>query len=373
MYETDSAWGSWLALKQVRGVGNSVYRQLLAAFGEPVEVLHQKWEAIAALGVRAEVAQAIAAFDGWRLVERHLRALERSGGRLLVWNDDAFPERLRQIPDPPPFLYMRGALAPEDDLAIAVVGTRAPSSYGREMTRRLTDGLARLGVTVVSGLARGIDAEAHRAALRAGGRTVAVLGSGLDVVYPPEHRDLAAQTAACGAVLSELPPGAGPDAENFPARNRIISGLALGTLVVEAADKSGSLITARLAGEQGREVFAVPGPVGARSTGPHRLLRQGAKLTETVEDIIEEVAPQLLATLASGYRPDAEEPNETEQLLLVSLPNEPLHIDQIMTLMGWTAPRTLETLLSLELKGRVRQLPGKFFVAAAMGPERIHG
>ena len=373
MYGKDSPWGPWLALKQVRGVGNAAYRQLLAAFGEPAEILRHGWERVAAVGLRPEVARAITAFDDWRPVESLLRRLERCGGHVVTWNDDAYPGRLRQIPDAPPFLYVRGRLEPADGLAIAVVGSRSPSAYGREMTRRLSDGLSRLGVTVVSGLARGIDAEAHRAALRAGGRTVAALGSGLDVIYPGEHRNLADEIAQQGAVISELAPGTGPDAENFPARNRIISGLALGTLVVEATDKSGSLITARMAAEQGREVFAVPGPVGPRSTGPHRLIKQGAKLTETVEDIIEEVAPQLLATLGSRIKPAAEEPNEMEQRLLVTLPSEALHIDQIMKLMSWTAPQALETLLGLEIKGLVRQLPGKFFLSSSSGPERVQG
>lgn len=372
MYATDSAWGPWLALKMVRGVGNAVYRQLLAAFAEPADIFRLSAEQIAAVGVRPEVAGAIVSFSEWAAVERQLRSLDRSRSRVLTWSDDAYPDRLRQIPDPPPYLYVRGDLLAEDGLAIAVVGSRSPSSYGREMTRRLSDALARLGVTVVSGLARGVDAEGHRAALRAGGRTLAVLGSGIDVIYPGEHTTLAGEIAASGAILSELPPGAAPDAENFPARNRIISGLSLGTLVVEAAEKSGSLITARMAAEQGREVFAVPGPVGPRSAGPHRLLKQGAKLTESAEDIIEEVAPQLLATLGSRIKPAAEEPNELERRLLASLSSDALHIDQIMTLMGWTAPQALETLLSLEIKGLVRQLPGKFFVPLMNGPERVH-
>jgi DNA processing protein len=373
MHVRDSVWGPWLALRLVRGVGGSVYRQLLSAFSDPAVVFGLRAEQLAAVGVRPEVARAITAFDRWSLVERQLRCLERCQGRVLTWSDDAYPGRLRQIHDPPPFVYARGVLAPEDELAIAVVGSRSPSSYGREMTRALSAGLARLGVTVVSGLARGIDAEAHHAALRAGGRSLAVLGSGLDVIYPGEHRGLARDLVERGALLTELAPGTAPDAENFPARNRIISGLALGTLVVEATEKSGSLITARMAAEQGREVFAVPGPVGPRSAGPHRLIKQGAKLTERVEDIIEEVAPQLLAQLGSRLEPGVEAPNELEQRLLATLPSEALHIDQIMTLMGWTAPRALEALLSLEIKGLVRQLPGKLFLSLTHGPPRVDG
>lgn len=363
----------WLALESVRGVGNAVYRHLLAALGEPAEILATPVAQLEALGLRSDVARAISGFSDWGPIDASLRRLERCGGRVVTWNDEVYPERLRQIPDAPPYLYVLGQLDPVDALAIAVVGSRTPSSYGREMTRALVSGLASLGVTVISGLARGIDAEAHRTSLRCGGRTVAVLGSGVDVIYPGEHRSMAREIASSGAIVSEFAPGTNPDAENFPARNRIISGLALGVLVVEAAEKSGSLITARFAGEQGREVFAVPGPVGARSRGVHQLLRQGAKLTEGVEDIIEEVAPQLLAQLGSRLEPAAEQPTELEQRLLASLPNEALHIDRITTLMDWTVPQALETLLSLELKGLVRQMPGKLFVPICGGPERVQG
>lgn len=373
MHAKDGTWAPWMALKSVRGVGNVVYRQLLAAFGEPRDVFRVGAARIEALGVRPEVARAIAGFDAWAQVEAQLRRLERCAGRVLTWNDDAYPELLRQIHDPPPFLYVRGDLSADDDLAVAVVGSRSPSAYGRVMARRLGEDLARLGATVVSGLARGIDAEAHRGAMRCGGRTIAVLGSGVDVIYPGEHRVLAQEIAESGALISEFAPGAGPDAENFPARNRIISGLALGVLVVEAAEKSGSLITARLAAEQGREVFAVPGPVGPRSRGAHQLIKCGAKLTESVEDIIEEVAPQLLARLGSRLESTAERPTELEQRLLASLPSEALHIDQITMLMAWTVPQALEVLLSLEIKGLVRQLPGKFFLPASSGPQRVQG
>jgi len=371
MYPKDGTGAPWLALKQVRGVGPAVYRQLLAAFGEPADVFAATTARIEALGIRPEVAASIVAFDGWSSVAAQLRRLDRCGGRVVTWNDDAYPEHLRQIHDPPPFIFVRGDVCDADDVAIAVVGSRTPSTYGREMARMLAEQLARIGVTVVSGLARGIDAEAHRAALRAGGRTIAVLGSGLDVIYPGEHRALAQEIAGCGSIVSELAPGTAPDAENFPARNRIISGLALGVLVVEAAEKSGTLITARLAAEQGREVFAVPGPVGPRSRGTHQLIKQGAKLTERVEDIIEEVAPQLLAQLGSRLESAVEQPTDLERRLLASMPSEALQIDQIMTLMGWTVPQALETLLSLEIKGLVRQFPGKLFAPVSAGPERV--
>ena len=371
MQAKDSIWGPWLAVKLVRGVGNAVFRQLLAAFGEPSAILSADPRRLEAHGLRPDVSRAIAGFDRWDLVQSQLLRLERSEGRMLTWNDDDYPDRMRQIHDPPPFLFFKGTLLPDDDIAIAVVGSRTPTSYGRAMTRVLVEGLAERGVTIVSGLARGIDAEAHQTAIRVGGRTIAILGSGIDVIYPSEHRGLAREVASNGAVVSELPPGTAPDAENFPARNRLISGMALGVLVVEAAEKSGSLITARLAAEQGREVFAIPGPVGPKSWGPHQLIKQGAKLTERVEDIIEEVAPQLLAGRGTRTERPPGQLTEMEQRLLASLPSEPLHIDQIMTVMHWKAPQALETLLSLEIKGLVRQLPGKLFVTTSGRSQRV--
>ncbi len=354
----------------VRGVGNVLYRSLLAEFGEPVAVLRAPRSRLEQAGVRAEVAAAIAAFDRWSQVEDQLRRVQRSGAALVTWSDPRYPALLRQIHDPPPFLFVRGELGEGEEIAVAVVGTRAPSAYGRHMTRVLCEGLARMGITVVSGLARGIDAEAHQAALRAGGRTMAVLGSGIDVVYPAEHHSLFQSIASRGAAMTEFLMGTTPEAENFPHRNRIISGLSLGTVVVEATERSGSLITAQYASEQGREVFAVPGPVGARSRGPHRLIQQGAKLTEKVEDIVEEIAPRLLAAAAQQRR---EEPaSEREQRILGCLDEQPAHVDEIIARAGVPAAEVLEVLLALELEGRVQQLPGKFF-AAAPGAERGGG
>src|SRR4030095_14686199 len=207
----------------------------------------------------------------------------------------SYPELLRQIHDPPLFLYVLGELTTQDTSAVAVVGSRDASPYGRSMTAAIGEGLASHGVTVVSGLAAGIDAAAHEAALRGGGRTLAVLGSGIDVVYPSEHHRLHMRIAQTGAVVSEYPMGTQPDAENFPARNRIISGLSLGTVVIEDNERRGSLITAQFAAEQGRDVFAVPGPVGARTRGTHQLLRQGAALVENADDVLREIAPHLPA------------------------------------------------------------------------------
>lgn len=355
----------------VRGVGNVGYRALLEAIGEPAAVLGAAPARLEAAGLRPEVARAVAAFDRWPAVEQQLLRLARARARLVTWIDGAYPSNLREIHDPPPFLFVAGDIHPDDELALAVVGSRSASAYGRQMTRLLCEGIAGAGISIVSGLARGIDAEAHQAALRAGGRTLAVMGSGIDVVYPPEHHSLFRAIRERGAVMTEFLMGTTPEAENFPGRNRLISGLALGTLVVEATERSGSLITAQYALEQGREVFAVPGPVGARSRGPHQLIKQGAKLTERVEDVIEEIAPRLLAQVGRRPAARASEPTEAERSVLSCVGDEPLHVDPIVSRTGMSAPKVLELLLALEIKGLVRQLPGKYFVAGAECSRRV--
>lgn len=361
-------WRSWLALRTVRGVGPVVYQGLLRACGEPAAVFAANAHALECAGVRSEVARAIRTFDEWAAVDAQLECLARSGATLVTWNDSAYPSNLREIHDPPPFLFVLGDLLPRDLMAVALVGSRNVSAYGLRMTRELAEGLVRLGVTVVSGLARGTDAAAHWTTLRAGGRTIAVMGSGIDVVYPSEHHALFRAISQQGAVVTELPMGTQPDAENFPNRNRIISGLSLGTVIVEAAARSGSLITATLAAEQGREVFAVPGAVGERTRGTHRLIRDGAKLTERAEDVVEEIAPQLLTRAA----PAAPVELDTDEAALVTcMRHETLHVDTIITRSGRPPATVLQLLLALELKGIVQQLPGKQFVASVVDVRRI--
>jgi DNA processing protein len=363
----EDQWRHWLALRVVRGVGPVVYQGLLRACGGPAAVFNASVHALECAGVRPEVARAIRAFDDWATVDAQLERLTRSGATLITWNDQNYPVNLRQIHDPPPFLFVQGELQPADGMAIAVVGSRDVSAYGLRMTRELSEGLVRYGVTVVSGLARGTDAAAHWAAVRSGGRTIAVMGSGIDVVYPSEHHALFQAIRQQGAVVTELFMGAQPDAENFPNRNRIISGLALGTVIVEATEKSGSLITATLAAEQGREVFAVPGAVGARTRGTHRLIREGAKLTETAADVLEEIAPQLLNRTAPVEHVELE---ETEVKLLESMRHETVHVDTLIARTGLPPSSVLQTLLALELKGVVQQLPGKHFVATTVDVRR---
>jgi len=358
-------WDAWIALKLVPGVGNVLGLGLVRAFGSPRAVFEAGERTLQSAGVRREVRAALRRFDRWREVDAQLARLDRSGGRLVTWDDASYPETLREIHDPPLFLYVLGELIAGDGCAVAVVGSRDASPYARHMTAVISEGLASRGITVVSGLARGVDAAAHEAALRAGGRTVAVLGSGIDVVYPSEHHRLHMRIARTGAVVSEYPMGTQPDAENFPARNRIISGLSLGTVVVEATERSGSLITAQYAVEQGREVFAVPGPVGARTRGTHQLLRQGAALAEDADDVLREIAPH---RRAPAVAPAAPLLSDLETAIVAQLDELPRSVDELIARTGLSAGSVLETLLILELRGIVRQLPGQSFARIAGSP-----
>ncbi|MGH8280442.1 MAG: DNA-processing protein DprA [Gammaproteobacteria bacterium] len=301
----------------------------------------------------------------WDLVEKDQRWLESSGTRLLPGSDAAFPPLLRQIPDPPIALFLRGQVELLGSPQLAIVGSRNPSGEGRRNAEEFAEFLAHSGLTITSGMALGIDAAAHRGALRAGGATLAVWGTGLDRVYPSAHRELAAQITEHGLVLSEFAPGTPPRPYNFPRRNRLISGLALGTLVVEAAPSSGSLITARLASEQGREVFAIPGSIhNPLAHGCHRLIREGAKLVESAGDIFEELAPlvQLDAPATPTVVPQATEYAAGEdpeyRRLLNSLDYAPTSVDTIVERSGLTPNVVSSMLLMLELQGRVESAPG---------------
>lgn len=288
--------------------------------------------------------------------------------------ETAYPANLREIQAPPERLYLRGVLAASDVLAIAIVGSRAATPYGLAVAERLAADLAARGVTVVSGLARGIDSAAHRGALRAGGRTIAVLGSGVDVIYPPENAGLARDIEASGAIVSQFAPGTRPLSGYFPARNRVIAGLSLGVVVVEAAEKSGSLITAGLAGELGREVMAVPGPLTSRlSVGAHRLIQDGAALIQGWEDVVDQLPlrwrDQIRVLPAGPLPPSSPEPEEhtdTGRLLRV-LGEEPMSIDSIIERSGIAPGRASALLVTLEVEGRIRQLDGKRFVQVRLG------
>ncbi len=331
--------------------------------------------------------QALAAKQFSKDPESEWKQFQSNNFRLICIGDDDYPANLAKVPDPPAVLFSTGALMARDLVSIAVVGSRLASPAGIIFTQALASDLALSGVTVVSGLAVGIDSAAHRGALKAGGRTLAVLGCGLDVNYPATNADLRRAIALDGTVLTEFPPGTPPSSGNFPSRNRIISGLALGVVVVEAAERSGSLITARFALEQGREVFAVPGTARSlRSKGTHRLLKQGAKLVEGVEDILEEIRPlirpsQSSLTCSSRSEPCPQETDSSPPfskgtqgvfeksagpegtILLRVLDKEPKHIDEIAREAKMTIQHAASILLDMELRGLVSQLPGKYFIS----------
>jgi len=343
---------------------------LLAHYHAPEAILAASAGALASVsGVSELAAKSLASGESGRRAEHLLRESERLGLSVLTPDDAAYPARLRELPDPPPTLWRRGG-GECTPAALAIVGSRRPSSYGRTMAERFGRELAQAGVTVVSGLARGIDAAAHRAALEIGGRTIAVLGCGLDRVYPPEHRALQEAIGRDGTLLTEFPLGAPPLAHHFPRRNRLISGLALGVVVVEAGERSGSLITARLALEQGREVFAVPGNLGAGgSVGTNRLIKAGAMLVERVDDMLEAVALQLDPSFLRPPRPSpsvvqtpAAAPLTTEEHALADhVTDEPRHMDELAVRVGRPVQQVAALLVSLEIKGAVRQLPGQFY------------
>lgn len=308
-------------------------------------------------------------FDWHGAIADQRSRAESVGARLVVVDDDGYPTQLRAIPSPPPFLFLRGELLNEDALAVAVVGSRHATQYGIQTAERLAEELAARGITIVSGFARGIDTAAHRGALRGGGRTVAVLGSGVDVMYPSENRRLADQVMKAGALLSQFPMGAPPFQHHFPLRNRTIAGMSLGTVVVEAAEQSGALITAGHAGELGREVFAVPGSVNsATSRGAHRLIQDGAKLVQGWDDVIAELPPVWRRCLKEPLAPVAGSPPEGDAgRLLALLGAEPVHIEQLIERSGVGSGRTAALLLTLELGGWVRQLPGQMYVQVRRG------
>jgi DNA processing protein len=359
----------WLALARVKGLGAVSFKKLTTRFVDPTAAFSAALIELEQVeGLHRDAIDGIVAFSDWAEIDEEIERARDAGIAIVPFTNPNYPARLRTIADPPPFLYVKGNILTDDDKAVAIVGSRSASEYGRRVARDLARGLASLGFTVVSGMARGIDGSAHESALQAGGRTIAVLGSGVERAYPAEHETLYRRIGENGAVLSELPIGTRPLAFNFPARNRLISGLSLGVVVVEATEKSGSLITATLAVEQGREVFAVPGEVGSsRSRGAHRLIRQGAKLVESVDDIIEEIAPQLLDRTGSATqrapRVLPQNASDATRTIFALLQENTLQVDQVIERTGMSAAQVLETLLDLELQGLLRQLPGKIYRA----------
>ena len=353
----------WIGFNRVKGIGAVKVQRLLDAFGSLEAAWYARPDQLRDAGLDRKAIEALVDARQKTDLDAELARLLRSGAHALTWDDPDYPASLRNIAQPPPVLYVCGTLLPADEWAVAVVGTRHASSYGREVARDLAAGLAANGVTVVSGLARGIDVVAHRAALEAGGRTIAVLGSGVDQIYPPEHKGTADAIAKSGAVVSDYALGTPPDGPNFPPRNRIISGLAKGVVIVEAAEVSGALITADFAAEQGRDVFAVPGHISQRqAVGTNKLIQQGARLVTGVADILEELN---LAMVAEQKTARAVLPADaTEQRLLACLSAEPVHIDEIGNQVGMPISQVSGALALMELKGIVRQVGGMQYVIA---------
>lgn len=361
----------WIALNMARYTWPALHKELARHVATPEIHTGLLQDGVQALEtVLPGVNEKLAIVQKSRAFTAEVERLQTSQVTLCTIVDPLYPQALRWIPDPPPVLYMRGVLHPRNAFAIAVVGTRKPSNYGKIVAQRLSTELAQHGYTIVSGLARGIDSLAHQGTLQAGGQTLAVLGSGINVVYPPENRRLFDRIETHGAVLSEFPFDTKPDRWNFPRRNRIISGLALGTLVIEATIHSGSLHTARHALEQGREVFAVPGRIDAsNSRGTHSLIKSGAKLVENIQDILEEF-PDAVRASAREYQaptPDSATPqapanlSAQESQVLALLQPEETHIDAVIHASQLPAHVVASILMTLELRGLVQQFPGKFF------------
>jgi len=353
----------WLGFNLVRGIGPVRLRALLDYFGD----IQTAWEAPAAalreVGLDRRSLSNLLSCRQQLDLDVVLARVAEAGAQALTWDSPDYPSLLLQIPDPPPVLFVRGTLTPADEWAVALVGTRKATPYGREVARQLASDLARNNVTVISGLARGIDGVAHRAALDAGGRTIAILGSGVDHIYPAEHRKLAAEIIENGAVISDYPLGTRPEASNFPPRNRIISGMSLGVVVVEAGLTSGALITADFAADQGREVFAVPGNIlRDTSAGANRLLRDGAAIVTEVRDVLETLQLDQLAEkqVARELLPD----NPTEAALLEQLGVEPCHVDELARAAALPIEQVSSALVMMELKGMVRQVGALQYMVA---------
>lgn len=352
----------WLGFNYVSGIGPAKIQALLGAFGS----LENAWRAtdnqLRDLGLDNRAIQSFNVVRTTFDLDGYVRQIESDSVKVMTWESDDYPELLREIPAAPPLIFVRGEFEPIDRWAVAVVGTRRLSAYGRQVARDLVAGLVQNGITIVSGLARGIDGVAHRTALEEGGRTIAVMACGIDKVYPPEHRDLAREIVnGRGVIVSDYPFGAEPESNHFPARNRLISGLSLGVLVIEAGEKSGALITSRFALEQNREVFAVPGNVNSpASVGTNRLIQQGAKLVVRVDDILEELNLKMVSdqAVAKSILPETAE----EAALISQLSSQPIHVDELGRLTGMPSSLVSSTLTLMELKGMVQQVGSMNYV-----------
>jgi DNA processing protein len=352
----------WVAFSLVKGIGAVRFQALLNFFGDPQIAWGAPTEALREAGLSAKVIENVVELRSSIDLDLVWEQLEAKGITVLIQTDENYPRRLQELDQPPPVIYMLGELTSEDEWAVAVVGTRRVTAYGKQVAEDIAGTLARNGISVISGLARGVDSISHQAALHAGGRTIAVLGCGLDRIYPPENRRLAEQITAHGALISDYPPGTPPEASNFPPRNRLISGLSLAVVIVEAGQTSGALITAAFAADQGREVFAVPGNINSPgSKGTNRLIRDGAQPLLHPEQILEELELTMVAeqrTARVVLPADA-----VEAQLFEALGREPLHIDEIRSRTDLPIEKVTATLAVMELKGMVSQVGGMQYIA----------
>jgi DNA processing protein len=352
----------WIGFNLVKGIGATRMRALVDYFGDAQTAWNAPADELQKAGLGPKILENFLKVRQGVDLDLIAEQIHNQGIEVLTWEDAAYPTRLNEISQPPPVIYTRGSLIPEDVWAVAVVGTRRATAYGRQVADEIGATLARSGVTVVSGLARGVDAIAHQAALQAGGRTLAVLGSGVDCIYPPENRRLAEQIIDHGALISDYPPGTSPDAANFPPRNRIISALSRAVIIVEAGKSSGALITAAFAAEQGREVFAVPGNIYApQSQGTNLLIQQGARPYLDAQELLEILN---LAQVADHRAARSVFPTDALEVQLYAvLGSEPLHVDDIRAQTNLPIEKVSSALVLMELKGFVRQVGGMQYVA----------
>ena len=352
----------WVGFNMVRGIGAVRLRALLDFFGDLQVAWSAPADALMNAGLSQKIVENLIRLRSGLDLDQVMERLDKLGITVLTRVDEEYPRRLKEIDQPPPLIYVRGEILPEDDFAVAVVGTRRVTVYGRQVAEEIGLFLAQNGITVVSGMARGVDAIAHDAAIKGGGRTFAVLGCGVDRIYPPEHQHLAERIMERGALISDFAPGTPPDAINFPPRNRIISGLSLATVIIEAGETSGALITATFAAEQGRDVLAVPGNIHApQSKGTNRLIQQGACALLRAEDILD--ALKLDRVQAHQQARTALPADAVEASILNLMSAEPLHIDEIQAQSGLSIDKVSATLTMLELKGMVRQVGAMNYVA----------
>jgi DNA processing protein len=351
----------WVGFNLIKGIGAVRFKALLDYFGNAKTAWDASPADLAASGLGAKIIDRFLDIRSTLDLKKYWDQVQKQQIEVLTWQDPAYPSHLKEIEQPPPVLYFRGTITDEDLWAVAVVGTRQVTAYGRQVTEELAATLAHNGVTIISGLARGIDAIAHSAAIKAGGRTLAILGSGVDKIYPPEHRQMAEKIMAQGALISDYSPGTPPESTNFPPRNRIISGLSMAVVVVEAGETSGALITAEFAADQGREVFAVPGNILApQSKGCNRLIANGARPLLNAEDVLE--ALDLTRNIERREVRKVVPSDATEAMLLELLSQEPLHVDDIRAQSGLPIEKVSAALTMMELKGMVRQVGGMNYV-----------